>query len=104
IVGPDVDEPFEHRRLIERHDVAQGRRRLIAEERIGRPDLAHDRNLVAIEISRQVGTDLYPVVAAIVAAIEEVAAPVQTSRRVRTDDVGRVPVCTIATTATSTSS
>ena len=92
IVGADVEQPFEQRRLVDRHDVAERRRRRVARDRVSRPELAHDRDLVAIEVAGEVRADARPVVAAIVGAVDVVRRPVETPRRVRADDVRRVPV------------
>src|SRR5215831_9479627 len=80
--------------------------------RIHRPDLAHDRQLFPLQVAREIRTDANPVVAAIVAAVDVLARPVEPPRVVRTDDVRRVPVGTVGglgrcapptTTSTATS-
>src|SRR5436853_87386 len=56
------------------------------------PELAHDGQLVAVELPGQVGADGLPVVAAVVAAEELVGREVHPGVRVRADHQRRVPV------------
>src|ERR1043165_1044313 len=56
------------------------------------PDLAHHRQLIAIQIARELAADRLPRVAAIVAAIEFVRRHVETGVQVRADDKRRVPI------------
>ena len=92
VVGAGVDQAFHQRRLVERHDVAQCGGGFVVRHRVCRPHFPHDRQLVPFELTREIGTDARPAVAAIVGAIHVVARPVQAPGRVRTDDVRRVPV------------
>ena len=92
VVGAGVEQALEQRRLVDRDDVAERRRRGVERDRIARPHLAHDRDVEGVEVAREVRADARPRVAAIVGAIDVVARPVQPPRIVRADDVGRVPV------------
>src|SRR5205823_7770118 len=56
------------------------------------PDLAHDRQLVTIELTCQVAADRLPGVATVVAAEDAVGGEVETCVRVWADEQWRVPV------------
>src|SRR6185437_11174346 len=78
--------------FVERGDRAQTRGRLVERDGIGRPHLSHDRQLGRIERSREIGTDRRPCGAAIVAAVDAVAAEIERARGVRADDERRIPM------------
>ena len=81
VVGTHIDETLEQRRFVQRRDRAQTRRRLIEGNRVGGPDLAHDRDRGWIEVAGEVRADDRPGVAAIVAAIHALAGEVEAARR-----------------------
>ena len=60
---------------------AERGRRLIERDRVGRPDLAHDRDLRRIELTCEIAADRRPRVATVVAAIDAFAGEVETPRR-----------------------
>ena len=98
VVRARVEEAFEHRRFVERDDVAERGRGLVEGDRVGRPQLAHDRDLVELQAAREIRTDARPVVTAIVAAVHILARPVEPMRIMRAHDIGRVPVGTVRRT------
>src|SRR5437868_8502778 len=83
VVGPRVEAALLLGRFRERDDVAVERRRDVLGNRVRPPDLAHDRQLVAVELAAQIATDALPVVAAVVTAEEPIGREVDPRRRVR---------------------
>ena len=66
VVGADVDQAFDQRRLGERDDVAVVRGRHVLGDRVDALDLAEDRQRVGVDLAAEVGADRGPRVAAIV--------------------------------------
>ena len=92
VVGAGVEQPFLLRRLGQGGDVAVERGRDALGDRVRAPDFAHHRQLIAVELARQVAADRFPGVAAVVAAEELVGGEVEPGVGMRADDERRVPV------------
>ena len=75
-------------RLGQGDDIAVERSRNVLGNCVRRPDLSHHRQLVAIELPRQVRADCLPVVAPVVALKQNVGSEVDPRSRVRADDQG----------------
>jgi len=92
IVRARVDQPLDQRRLAEGGDGREHRHRAVVPQRVGAPGPAHDRLLEAEDVAGEVGADLRPRVAPVVAAPHVLRPVVEARVRVRRDDDGRVPV------------
>ena len=73
-------------------DVVVERRGDVLLDGIDGPDLAHQGQLVAVELAGEIGADGAPAIAAVVAAVELLRAEVEAGVGVRADDQRRVPV------------
>src|SRR5438132_7901578 len=92
IVGADVDQSFFLWRFGERGGIAEESSGLILRHCVHAPNLAHHRQLVAIETARKLAADDLPTVTAIVAAKQSIGSEIDARVRVRTDDERRVPI------------
>ena len=92
IVRADVNQSLLPRRFGQGHTVAVERGRDALGDGVGAPDLAHDRQLIAIELSRQVTANGLPGVAAVVAAKELVRCEIEPRVCMGADLERRIPV------------
>ena len=92
VVGPDVEEPLLSGRFRERDDVSVERRRDVLGDGVDRPDPSHDRELVAVDLARQVGADGLPALTAVVAAEDALRGEIDAGVRMRREDQRGVPV------------
>src|ERR1043165_4205220 len=63
IIGADVDQSVFLLRLSERGSIAEESRRSVLRHGVDAPDATHHRQLVAIEIARELTTDRGPTIA-----------------------------------------
>ena len=94
VIGTHVQQSAADGRFVDRADVAEVRGSRVSRDRAVRPQLAHQRQLVAVELSRQVATECFPGVAAVRASEEVVRGEVQGPVIVRRDEQRRAPVPT----------
>ena len=92
VVGADVDQPLDQRRLAERDDVAVVGGGLVLVDRVHLPQPAHDLELIPIELTGEVAGDRRPAMAAIVGAVQPLAGEVEAGVGVGGDDQRRIPV------------
>ncbi len=92
VVGADVEEALDERRLVERDDVPVEGRRSVLGHGVRAPHLAHHLQLVAVEPAGEVVADRRPAVAAVLAAEDALRREVEPGRLVGREDERAVPV------------
>ena len=92
IVAAHVQQPFLQRRFRDVGQVAIERSGSIFRDRIRAPHFTHHRQLVAIDLLGEVGTDGAPGIATIVAAKNLVGAEIKPGMRMRADQNRRIPI------------
>ena len=76
VVGAHVDQPLGQRRLRDRDNVPERRGRAVLGDRVDAPHAAHDLELVAIDVARQVARNGAPAGSLVVALEEDLRAEV----------------------------
>src|SRR5205085_618743 len=92
VIGSNVKDSVFLGRFGERDDIAVERSALVLGDSVWPPNLAHYRQLVAIDLASQVGRNRLPVITAVVAAKQNVGGEIDATMIVRGDEDWRIPV------------
>ena len=92
VVGPYSEQALDLGRLVERRNVAVHRRALLVGNGVEALNLAHYRNLVAVQLARQVARNGRPGITAVGALEHHVGCKIERLGIVRTDQQRSVPI------------